>query len=102
MEEERIVMMSTKGYQSLVNSQDGKNLYWTSEIDCELPIKIKTSGYGSEAPKTLPELFRKTALKQGDKPSIYIERGGKIISWTWAQYLRDVNLFAKAMHVVGV
>ena len=102
MEEDRIVMMSTKGYQSLVNSQEGKNLYWTADIDTELPIKIKTSGYGSEAPTTLASLFRKTAIRQGDKPAIYIERGGKVLSWTWTQYLKDVNAFAKAMHAVGV
>lgn len=41
-------------------------------------------------------------MKQGDKPAIYIERGGKVISWTWSQYLKDVNAFAKAMHAVGV
>lgn len=95
-------MMSTKGYQSLVNSQDGKDLYWTTEIDCELPIKIKTSGQGSETPLTLPELFRRTALKQGEKPAMLVERGGKVLSWTWAQYMRDANAFAKAMHAVGV
>ena len=86
----------------MVNAQDGKNLYWTSEIDVEIPIKIKTSGFGSEAPTTLSQLFIKTALKQGDKPAIYIERGGKVLSWTWSQYLKDVNAFAKAMHAVGV
>jgi hypothetical protein len=63
MEEDRIVMMSTKGYQNLVEAKDGKNLYWTSDIDTELPIKIKTSGFGSEAPTTLAQMFRKTAIK---------------------------------------
>jgi hypothetical protein len=42
MEEDRIVIMSSKGYQNLVGTQDGKNLYWTNEIDAELPIKIRT------------------------------------------------------------
>lgn len=42
MEEDRIVIMSSKGYQNLVGTQDGKNLYWTNEIDTELPIKIRT------------------------------------------------------------
>jgi hypothetical protein len=55
--------MSTKGYQNLVDAKDGKNLYWTSEIDTELPIKIKSSGFGSEPPTTLAQLFRKTAIK---------------------------------------
>jgi hypothetical protein len=41
MEEEKVVTMSTKGYKSLVGgAQDGKNLYWTTDIDTELPIKM--------------------------------------------------------------
>ena len=42
MEEDRIVVMSSKGYQNLVGTHDGKNLYWTTDIDTELPIKIRT------------------------------------------------------------
>jgi hypothetical protein len=61
--EDRIVMMSTKGYQSLVNSTDGKNLYWTTDSEVELPIKIKHSGVGSETPMTVSQLFRQTATK---------------------------------------
>jgi long-subunit acyl-CoA synthetase (AMP-forming) len=51
---------------------------------------------------TLTELFRKTATKQGEKPAFFVERGGKVLSWTWTQYLKDVDAFSKAMHVVGV
>jgi len=79
MEEERIVMMSTNGYQKLVDSKDGKNLWWTTEIDAELPVKIKQFGPGSEPPVTLSDLFRATATKQGERPAFYIERGGKVL-----------------------
>lgn len=102
MEEEKIVMMSTRGYQNLVNSVDGKNLYWTTDIDTELPIKVKQFGSGSEPPITLSDLFRMTATRQAEKPALYIERAGKVLSWTWGQYLKEVDAFAKAMHVVGV
>jgi hypothetical protein len=54
MEEERIVMMSTKGYSNLVGQPDGKNLYWTSDIEVELPIKVRPSGPGSEPPTIIP------------------------------------------------
>lgn len=56
MDEDKIVMMSTKGYAQLVPNAgaDGKNLYWTTDIDAELPIKIRQNGFGSEAPVTLP------------------------------------------------
>ena len=76
-------MMSTRGYQALVNAQDGKNLYWTTDIDVELPIKVRQFGPGSETPITVTELFRKTAIGQGDKPALFVERNGKVLSWTW-------------------
>lgn len=41
MEDDRVVMMSTKGYQNLVGSQDGKNIFWTTDINTELPIKMR-------------------------------------------------------------
>ena len=94
--------MSSKGYQNLVNTQDGKNLFWTTDIDTELPVKIKTSGHGSESSITLTALFRQTAAKQGEKPAFLIERNKKVLTWSWNQYLKEVDAFAKAMHVVGV
>lgn len=33
---------------------------------------------------------------------MYVERAGKVLSWTWNQYLKEVDAFAKAMSVVGV
>jgi hypothetical protein len=53
MDDERVVMMSTKGYQALTNSEDGKGLFWTTEMDQELPIKVKSFGPGSEKPTTV-------------------------------------------------
>jgi len=58
-----------------MGSEDGKNLYWTTDINAELPIKLKPSGIGALEPRTLSSLFRETALKQGDKPALYIQRG---------------------------
>jgi hypothetical protein len=55
-----------------MGSEDGKNLYWTTDINAELPIKLKPSGIGALEPRTLSSLFRETALKQGDKPALYI------------------------------
>ena len=40
--------MSKEGLISLVKSDDGRNIYWTEDINTELPIKLKNSGYGSE------------------------------------------------------
>jgi long-chain-fatty-acid--CoA ligase ACSBG len=38
----------------------------------------------------------------GDKPALWVERNGKVIGWTWKQYLLEAHAFAKAMHVVGI
>lgn len=62
-----------------MNSTDGKNLYWTTDLEVELPIKVKQFGPGSETPITLPDLLRRTASRQGDKPAFYVERGGKVL-----------------------
>ena len=46
--EDKIIMMSPEGYSKLVDTTDGKNLFWTSDLNVELPIKMKQYGPGSE------------------------------------------------------
>jgi hypothetical protein len=41
------IMMTKEGYQQVVDTKDGKNLYWTTDPNFELPIKIPSSGRGS-------------------------------------------------------
>ena len=56
-----LLFISPQGYQraaSLYDPQEpAKNLMWTTDYTVELPIKIKKSGPGSEAPLTLIEVF---------------------------------------------
>lgn len=50
-----IVMMTKEGYQRAVDTSDGKNLYWTTDINFEMPIKIPATGRGSLVkPQTIP------------------------------------------------
>jgi hypothetical protein len=51
--DDRVVMLSTKGYSALVNTEDGKNLHWTTDVNTELPIKMNAVGPGSEIPRTI-------------------------------------------------
>ena len=46
-EDDRIVMISSKGYNDIVNTPDGKNINWTSDIKTEMPVKVKFSGEAS-------------------------------------------------------
>jgi long-chain-fatty-acid--CoA ligase ACSBG len=102
MEDERVVMMSAKGYQQLINTDDGKGLFWTDDMNQELPIKIRPFGPGSEAPTTVSKQFYEISTIQGDKPALWVERDGKVLSWTWKQYQADAFAFAKALQAIGI
>jgi hypothetical protein len=55
------VLMSAEGYSNLINTKDGKDLHWTTEINTELPIKMAASGHGATIkPETIPMFFKKT------------------------------------------
>jgi len=41
MSDDRVVMMSAQGYQNLVNSENGKGLHWTCNVQDELPVKMR-------------------------------------------------------------
>lgn len=66
-DDERVVVMSAQGYSQLVDTSDGKNLFWTTDINTELPIKIRKSGIGSETPKTVGAQFRDISSQFGDR-----------------------------------
>ena len=58
--------MSTKRYKELIDSENGKNIHWTSDINCELPIKIANVGFAAEIkPETIPMRIQKTAIERG-------------------------------------
>lgn len=54
MVDDRVVIMSTQGYNNLVKPENGKGLHWVCDINAELPVKIRQSGPGSERPTTIP------------------------------------------------
>lgn len=83
MTDDRVVMMSSSGYQQLVNTSNGKGLHWTSNIHDELPVKMRQSGPGSEVPFTMPQMFQNAVNSGQDRPAMWIERGGAKICWTW-------------------
>jgi len=102
MADDRVVLMSSQGYKSLVNPIDGKGLHWVSDVNAEIPIKMRTSGSGSEQPTTIPELFYRQVKASGPKASLFVERNGKPVSWTWDQYWLESMKFAKACHKLQV
>jgi long-chain-fatty-acid--CoA ligase ACSBG len=41
------IQMSSQGYLDLMKVNGGQNLYWTTDINVELPIKMQSTGIGS-------------------------------------------------------
>jgi hypothetical protein len=83
MVDDRVVIMSTQGYNNLVKPENGKGLHWVCDINAELPVKIRQSGPGSERPTTIPQMFLNAVKSGGDRASMLVERDGKVLTWTW-------------------
>ena len=94
--EDRVVMMSAGGYQSLVSPENGKNLHWSCDVHDELPVKMRQSGPGSEIPFTMCQLFQNAVRSGKDRPAMWVERNDVKLCWTWNQYYQDALRFAKA------
>jgi hypothetical protein len=42
------VQLSTKGFADLVGCEGGENLYWTTDLNVELPIKMGRTGVAAD------------------------------------------------------
>lgn len=103
MSDDRQILVS---YQTCVKdsqSSNGKDVIWTTDIRKELPIKlIDGVEYGSETPITVSQLFIDTATKLSTRKALLVEREGKVLTWTWAEYQREAFSFAKSLHKLNV
>ena len=95
--------MSTRGFSDLVEPKDGKNLWWTTDINCELPIKMGETGRAAEIkPESIPRCFARSAKLRGDCPALRVMRNNKELLWTWSQFYNDAVAFAKSLLKLGV
>jgi len=95
--------MSSQGYQDLVGVKNGKNLYWTTDMNAELPVKMSATGMSANIkPTTLPMLFRDAVTARKDNNSLKVMRDKKELTWTWNQYYSDSMAFAKSLYFLGV
>ena len=86
MVDDRVLNISPQGFKSLTNPENGKGYHWACDINTELPVKLEKNGPGSTQPLTMPQLFDLAVKERGNQEAIFVERGGKYISWTWNQY----------------
>lgn len=59
-------------------------------------------GYGNFPPITMIEIFEKAVKEHSSKEALFIERGGKWISWTWNDFYQETTNFAKALIEMGI
>lgn len=79
-----------------------KNVIWTTDITCELPIFLNKNGAGNINPITVMEMFEQTVNEAKDEDALFVERDGKWISWTWNQFHKETIYFAKALINLGI
>ena len=79
----------------------GKNLHWTTDINTELPIKMKLqkiNGREPFIPRTIPQVFLENAQNYTDWPSMHAElQKGKWEFWTWGECWDMSFRFAKSL-----
>lgn len=76
MSDDRHIYMSVQGYKTASAPVEGKGLHWVTDVNSEIPVKIRQSGPGSERPTTLPNMFRDTVKSMGQRQALFVERGG--------------------------
>ena len=77
------VLMSSQGFSELLSSQDGRDLFWTTDIKKELPIKMKGSDQEIIKPSTIPISFMETVSQHKHKPAVHVMRNNKHYTWTY-------------------
>jgi len=78
-------------------------LYWTTDVNCELPIKMAASGMSSAIkPETISAAFIRTCKNRESSPAMHVMRDNKELTWTWNKFYDDAMAFAKALQALGV
>lgn len=99
-------VMSPEGWARQAGhvAANGKNLHWTTDASVELPIKLglDPACISSRPPMTVMELFAKTVQANGNEPALRVKRSGVWRTWTWTDFWRDCERFAKAAIATGL
>ncbi|XP_075031467.1 long-chain-fatty-acid--CoA ligase ACSBG2 isoform X1 [Calonectris borealis] len=75
---------------------------WTTRRDGEVRLRMDEQGIGSEAPKTVHELFQEVASKYGDYYALASKKGGQWIKLTYKMYYDECWKAAKSFLKLGL
>ena len=65
-------------------------------------LQVSLTGPASIPPMTVNEAFKKTVSKFGHCPALKVKRSDTWKTWTYNQYLDDVEKVAKSMIKLGL
>ena len=51
---------------------------------------------------SIPTIFKKSCISTGNITALGVKRGGKWVTWSYLDYLRDVEIVAKAFIALGL
>eukprot|EP00742_Colponemidia_sp_Colp-10_P001646 GILJ01001765.1.p1 GENE.GILJ01001765.1~~GILJ01001765.1.p1 ORF type:complete len:678 (+),score=107.76 GILJ01001765.1:41-2074(+) len=83
------------------SAQRGKGVHWVTDASAEIPVKIRSSGFGSEAPLTVMQLMQRCLATNAQQDALFVKRKGNWIKWTWQKYHDDSKKFARALVSMG-
>ena len=76
---------------------------WVTEPNGYLEPKLGRSGIAARAPKTIIEVFKKTAEANASKPALWLKRDTPDwVMTTWGEYWTQCEEFARAITKLGV
>eukprot|EP00357_Protocruzia_adherens_P027081 CAMPEP_0115002396 /NCGR_PEP_ID=MMETSP0216-20121206/17976_1 /TAXON_ID=223996 /ORGANISM="Protocruzia adherens, Strain Boccale" /LENGTH=672 /DNA_ID=CAMNT_0002367973 /DNA_START=282 /DNA_END=2300 /DNA_ORIENTATION=- len=82
--------------------EEGQGLYWTTDINEELPIKMTTDGLASQPAMSLPQCLIRTAENQPTNTALAVKRQGHWQITTWRDYLVACRNFGRSLIKLGL
>lgn len=97
-------LLSKDSFSNLVGSKQGQGIYWTTDVNVDIPIKINPGSRNDIAncpAYSLHEHMEHRAATTPNFPVFNSNKNGVKKTWTWTQLMEDVNAFGKACIAVG-
>ncbi|XP_040393107.1 long-chain-fatty-acid--CoA ligase ACSBG2 isoform X5 [Cygnus olor] len=91
--------MNKLGFKS---SSPPPSSVWTTQRDGEVRLRMDEQGIGSEAPKTVHDLFQEATNKYGDYYALASKKGGQWIKLTYKMYYDECCKAAKSFLKLGL
>ena len=73
-----------------------------SQIDGCVKIRKTNEWPANRETISIPTIFKKSCISAGNITALGVKRGGKWVTWSYLDYLRDVEIVAKAFIALGL